>query len=100
MPYISAAGVNMTEADCALQERKLDLSYQKDATKISWNHVSLQFWPMTSPIHLVLDYESHSPILIVVCRLFLIFESTQIITFLFLKIYIYNGILQMCEKSG
>lgn len=66
MPYISVAGVNMTEADHALQERKLDLSYQKDATKISRNHVSFQFWPMTSPMHLVLDYEGHSPIPIVV----------------------------------
>lgn len=35
MPYISVAGVNMTETESALQERKLDLSYQEDATKIS-----------------------------------------------------------------
>lgn len=35
MSYISVAGVNMTESDSALQERKLDLSYQEDATKIS-----------------------------------------------------------------
>lgn len=35
MPYISVAGVNMTETESPLQERKLDLSYQEDATKIS-----------------------------------------------------------------
>jgi len=35
MSCISVAEVNMTETDNALQERKLDLSYQEDATKIS-----------------------------------------------------------------
>lgn len=35
MSSISVSGVNMTETDSALQERKLDLSYQEDATKIS-----------------------------------------------------------------
>lgn len=35
MSYISGAGVNMTETDSALQEGKLDLSYQEDATKTS-----------------------------------------------------------------
>lgn len=35
MSYIMMAGVNTTETDSAFQERKLDLSYQEDATKIS-----------------------------------------------------------------
>lgn len=35
MSYISEAGINMTGTDSALQQRKLDLPYQEDATKIS-----------------------------------------------------------------
>lgn len=40
MSYISVAGVNNAETDSALQKRKLDLSYQEDATKIALNHPS------------------------------------------------------------
>lgn len=68
MSYISEAGINMTGTDSALQQRKLDLPYQEDATKISWNYVSLQFCPMTSPLRTILDCGNHSLILTIVCR--------------------------------
>lgn len=79
MSYISVAGVNNAETDSALQKRKLDLSYQEDAPKIALNHPSLQFCPVTSPVHGILDYESHSSIPITICRAFY-FVITEIIT--------------------
>lgn len=88
MSYISVAAVNNAETDSALHKRKLDLSYPKDATKTALNHPSLQFCPVTSPMHVILDYESHSSIPIIVCRAFYLlhhYKNKQ--TFLVLKIH-------------
>lgn len=88
MSYISVAGVNNAETDSALQKRKLDLSYQEDATKIALNHPSLQFCPVTSPMHVILDYESHSFIPLTVCRAFyFLYHYRNNHTFLLLKIH-------------
>lgn len=88
MSCISVAGVNNAETDSALQKRKLDWSYQEDAPKIVLNHPSLLLCPVTSPMHGILDHESHSSIPITVCRAFyFLYHYRKNCTFLLLKIH-------------